>query len=90
MASLGSANRDAEFWGDEADVVRIERANARSHSSFGAGVHHCLGASLARLEGTVAIGRLVERFPELALDAEPTWNGRINLRGVESLPIRVG
>jgi cytochrome P450 len=90
MASLGSANRDAEFWGDDADVVRIERANARSHSSFGAGVHHCLGASLARLEGTVAFGRLVERFPDLTLDGEPTWNGRINLRGPETLPIRVG
>ena len=89
MASLGSANRDTEFWGEDADVVRIERANARSHSSFGAGVHHCLGASLARLEGTVAIGRLVERFPGLALDGEPTWNGRINLRGPSLLPVTV-
>jgi cytochrome P450 len=58
------------------------------HVSFGGGVHHCLGAFLARLEGQVAIPTLVRRFPslELAVD-EPQWNGRIVLRGLTTLPV---
>jgi cytochrome P450 len=56
--------------------------------AFGGGVHSCLGAHLARLEGRVAIGTLVRRFPkiELATDA-PEWNGRIVLRGLNNLPL---
>jgi cytochrome P450 len=89
IASLGSANRDPGFWGPDADVLRLDRDTARSHVSFGAGVHHCLGASLARLEGRLAIGRLVERFPDLSLAGDVAWNGRINLRGPETLPLSV-
>src|SRR6516225_4914226 len=81
MASLGSANRDERFWGADADELRLSRDNARQHVSFGAGPHHCLGASLARLEAAIALQRLVSRFPALALDGDVTWNGRINLRG---------
>ncbi|MGI5164763.1 cytochrome P450 [Spirillospora sp. CA-253888] len=87
--SLASANRDEGFWGPDADRLRIDRENARQHVSFGSGVHHCLGAALARLEGRVAVERLVNRFPDLALAAEPQWNGRINLRGPANLPITV-
>ncbi|MFC9969724.1 cytochrome P450 [Spirillospora sp. NPDC127200] len=87
--SLASANRDEAFWGPDADRLRIDRENARQHVSFGSGVHHCLGAALARLEGRVAVERLVDRFPDLALAAEPRWNGRINLRGPATLPITV-
>jgi cytochrome P450 len=56
--------------------------------SFGSGVHHCLGSSLARTEAQVALGTLVRRFPglELATD-EPAWNGRIVLRGLDALPV---
>jgi cytochrome P450 len=57
--------------------------------SFGAGPHHCLGSALARLEGRVAIGRLVSRFPGLAFAGDVTWNGRINLRGAAKLPVAV-
>jgi cytochrome P450 len=57
--------------------------------SFGAGVHHCLGAALARLEGRVAMSRLIRRFPELDLEGQPEWNGRINLRGLARLPVTV-
>ncbi len=89
IASLAAANRDPDKWGPDADQLRIDREEARSHVSFGAGVHHCLGAALARLEGRVAISRLVDRFADLALDGEPTWNGRINLRGPQHLPVRV-
>ncbi|MGH3368113.1 MAG: cytochrome P450 [Nocardioidaceae bacterium] len=90
IASLASANRDQEFWGGDADRLHLDRENAHQHVSFGAGVHHCLGAALARLEGRVAIGRLVQRFPDLAPDGSVQWNGRINLRGPSTLPVRVG
>jgi cytochrome P450 len=87
MASLGSANRDERFWGADAAELRLDRENARQHVSFGAGPHHCLGASLARLEASIALGRMTARFPGLALDGEVTWNGRINLRGPAHLPV---
>ncbi|GAA1548329.1 cytochrome P450 [Actinomadura kijaniata] len=86
---LASANRDEAFWGPDADRLRIDRDNARQHVSFGSGVHHCLGAALARLEGRVAFERLVTRFPGLAPGGEVRWNGRINLRGPAELPITV-
>jgi cytochrome P450 len=84
---LGSANRDRSHWGKTADDLDLHRAGAAQHVSFGGGAHYCLGAALARLEGRVAIGRLVERFPRLELAGPPTWNGRINLRGLSSLPL---
>jgi cytochrome P450 len=87
MALLGSANRDESYFGPDAGQLRLDRENARQHVSFGAGPHHCLGASLARMEAAIALGRLVTRFPGLALDGEPSWNGRINLRGPARLPV---
>ena len=90
MASLGSANRDERFWGPDAAELNLRRENARQHVSFGAGPHHCLGASLARLEAGIAFERLVARFPGLALDGDVVWNGRINLRGPAQLPVSVG
>jgi cytochrome P450 len=89
IASLASGNRDETQFGPDADKVRVDRDNARQQISFGSGVHHCLGAALARLEGRVAIARLIRRFPELHLDAEPEWNGRVNLRGLARLPVAV-
>jgi len=90
MASLGSANRDQRFWGADADELRLDRDNARQHVSFGAGHHHCLGASLARLEASIAFERLVSRFPGLTLAGDVVWNGRMNLRGPAHLPVSVG
>jgi cytochrome P450 len=90
LASLGSANRDESFWGPDAAGLRLDRQNARQHVAFGAGPHHCLGASLARLEASIALARLIIRFPGLALDGEVTWNGRINLRGPAHLPVTLG
>ena len=89
IAGLAAANRDPDAFGPDADKVRVDRDNARQQVSFGAGIHHCLGASLARLEGRLAIASLIRRFPDLELDGEPVWNGRINLRGLTSLPVRV-
>ena len=90
MALLGSANRDESYWGPAAAELRLDRENARQHVSFGAGPHHCLGASLARLEASIALAQLTGRFPGLALDGEVTWNGRINLRGPARLPVSLG
>ena len=89
MTCLGSANRDRAKWGDTADTLDLRRADASQHMSFGGGVHSCLGAHLARLEGREAISALVRRFPkfELATD-QPEWNGRIVLRGSDAAPAR--
>jgi cytochrome P450 len=88
---LGAANRDPAHWGADADAVDLTRAGAAQHLAFGSGIHHCLGAALARLEGRIALGSLITRFPqlELAVD-EPPWNGRLTLRGLDQLPVRLG
>ena len=87
---LASANRDAARWGDTAEDLDLGREGAHGHLSFGGGPHYCLGAALARLEGQVAIGSLVARFPTMRLAGEPAWNGRLNLRGLDRLPVTVG
>lgn len=89
IALLGSANRDERMFGPDADMLRIDREEARHHVSFSLGAHHCLGSALARLEGRVAISRLVSRFPKLALSGPVSWNGRINLRGATDIPVSV-
>jgi cytochrome P450 len=86
---LASANRDPARWGADADRIDLAR-DAGQHLSFGSGVHYCLGASLAKLEGQVAIGSFNRRFPDAQLESDAaTWNGRINLRGLAELPIAV-
>jgi len=88
MTCLGSANRDPLKWGANADQLDLRRADARDHMSFGGGVHSCLGAHLARLEGQVAVSSLVRRFPQIQLATDtPEWNGRIVLRGLARLPV---
>jgi cytochrome P450 len=89
IACLGSANRDERMFGPESDMLRLDREHARQHVSFGAGAHHCLGSALGRLEGRLAISRLVSRFPKLALSGPVSWNGRINLRGATEIPVSV-
>ncbi|NUR83361.1 MAG: cytochrome P450 [Nonomuraea sp.] len=89
LVSLASANRDRRFWGEDADEFLVRRENARHHLSFGAGHHHCLGASLARLEAAVAFERLIARFPRLEQAGDIEWNGRINLRGPARVPVSV-
>ena len=88
LTCLGSANHDPEKWGPTADELDLGRTGAAQHLSFGSGTHFCLGANLARVEGQVAIGSLVRRFPDLELvDDEADWNGRIVLRGLDSLRV---
>jgi cytochrome P450 len=88
LTGLAAANRDRARWGDDAQVLDVTRAGAAQHVAFGSGIHHCLGASLARLEGRLAVGTLIRRFPRLALATDaPPWNGRLVLRGLDSLPV---
>ncbi len=91
MCALASANRDEDHWGPDADRLDLRRESAGQHLAFGSGAHHCLGAALARLEGQVAIGSLIRRFPSMEMEDERlTYNGRINLRGLERLPVSLG
>jgi cytochrome P450 len=87
---LGSANHDPAKWGPTADGFDISRTRANEHLSFGGGPHYCLGANLARLEGRIALPRLVRRFPHLSLRSDtPAWSDRIVLRGLATLPANV-
>ncbi|WP_037360921.1 cytochrome P450 [Amycolatopsis orientalis] len=88
VACLAAANRDPEFWGSDADELRIDRDNAHRNVSFGAGVHHCVGAALARLEARIAFERFAQRFAAPELQGV-RWNGRINVRGPASLSVAV-
>jgi cytochrome P450 len=90
LTGLASANRDPAKWGPTAGDLDLRRAGAAQHMAFGSGIHYCLGASLAKLEAQVAIGTFVRRFPSARVEGEPVWNGRINLRGLEHLPVTTG
>jgi cytochrome P450 len=85
---LGAANRDPEEF-DQPDRLDLGRENANRNVAFGGGHHFCLGASLARLEGAVAIGTLVRRFPDIELAGEPVRRTTFTLRGLEHLPVAI-
>jgi cytochrome P450 len=85
---LGGANRDPDVFADP-HRFDVTRGNARDHLAFSAGIHFCLGASLARLEGAVALRMLFERFPDLAVDGVPVRRRMRVLRGYEHLPVRL-
>jgi cytochrome P450 len=84
--AIGAANRDPARW-HEPDRVRVDRADAAHHVQFGSGVHHCLGAHLARLQAEVALGALVLRLDDVALAGEPEWSERMVIRGLQRLPV---
>ena len=81
-----AANRDpAVFPGP--DSFDIQRANAANHTTFGSGIHRCLGAQLARMELVIALRQLIARLPGLRLDGEPVQHGYDRWRGLSSLPV---
>ncbi|WP_232662267.1 cytochrome P450 family protein [Pseudonocardia sp. TRM90224] len=88
VLSLASANHDGDRF-DAAAELRVDREGS-GHVAFGHGLHHCLGAQLARIEGQEAIGLLIKRFPGLALDgdvAELVYRQSPLVRGLRTLPV---
>ena len=83
----GAANRDPEQF-PEPDRLDVGRQDNK-HVALGAGIHFCLGASLARLEGQIAITAIVQRLPKLKLATDnPPWRQNVSFRGLKSLPVR--
>ncbi len=84
---FGSANHDPEVFVDPGrlDLARVDNP----HISFGAGIHFCLGAPLARLELELSFGTLLRRAPTLALMTEPEWKAGFIIRGLKDLLVTV-
>jgi cytochrome P450 len=92
IVSLAAANRDPARYGD-AESFDIHRAES-GHLALGHGIHHCLGAPLARLEGRIALGALHARFPTMRLAVDPArlrWShgDGLVLRGLAELPVHL-
>jgi cytochrome P450 len=90
LVALSSANRDPDKFPnpDDLDITRP----SGGHMAFGHGIHYCVGAPLARLEGQIALGKLIARFPDLALAAEPqelVWRNSTLMRGLKTFPVRL-
>ncbi|MGP3987349.1 cytochrome P450 family protein [Streptomyces sp. 3N207] len=91
LVSLAAASRDPRHFPDP-DRFDIRRS-ARGHLGFGHGLHHCLGAPLARTEAAIALRRLLAARPLLAFATDPaalTWRSSTLLRGLVELPLRLG
>jgi cytochrome P450 len=87
---IAAANRDPAVFDNPGDLD-IERGDSRRHLALGLGPHFCLGASLARMEGTVAFGTLARRFPGIELAGDTfEWRGSALLRGLAELPVHLG
>jgi cytochrome P450 len=85
---LGAANRDASRFNDP-DRLDLKRAN-NAHLAFGAGAHFCIGNQLARLEGRVAILKILQHFPQMRLASkQPEWLPNFSFRGLKTLPVEV-
>ncbi len=90
MIALLAANHDGDQF-DEPDRLDVSR-NPNAHLAFGHGLHYCVGAPLARLEGEIAFGRLLARFERITLDDTATLEYRNStlMRGLKTLPVRLG
>lgn len=86
--ALASANRDESVFlnADQLDITRTPNR----HLAFGMGIHYCLGAPLARLEGKLALGALIDRFPRIRLavpSSQLEWRNAVSVRGLKMLPV---
>ena len=84
---IGAANRDPAQY-TEPEVLNLRR-EGNKHLAFGFGPHQCAGLSLARLEGRIAIGHFLQRFPDYRLTADPVRGGRARFRGFLSAPFAI-
>ena len=87
IALLGAANHDPVAYTGDPEVLDVGRPGVRA-LSFGGGLHFCLGAQLARIEGEIALRRLIDRLPALRLveTENVAWKPTVTLRGLASLP----
>jgi pimeloyl-[acyl-carrier protein] synthase len=85
VAAIGAANRDPAHF-PEPDRLDIARRDNR-HVAFGFGIHFCLGAPLARVEGQIALGTLLRRMPRMTVAGTPAWRESSTLRGLTALPV---
>lgn len=84
---IASANRDPEYF-PQPDKFDVQRDMTNRHVAFGYGIHFCLGAPLARLEGTIAINAMLNEFPGLRLATDQlTWRHDVAIRSLENLPV---
>lgn len=88
LASLGAGNHDPSVF-DNPHQLDFSRSNSNRHLAFAAGVHYCLGASLAKLETEVAVGTLVKTFNSIEFDSQPEWRDRLTIRGVSKFELNV-
>ena len=87
MTLIGAVNRDPDLV-DDPDRFDITRTDTQV-LSFGSGIHYCLGASLARLEGQVLLERMLDRYDTWEIVGAPSWRRRFTLRGVEHMHVRL-
>jgi cytochrome P450 len=85
---LGAANHDDELF-ETPEELHLDRQGAARHLSFATGIHHCLGASLAKLEAQIALGTMIGTFPEWTLTSPPRWRDRLTIRGVDELHVKL-
>ncbi len=81
-----SANRDETVYA-QADRLDIERPQARAHTSFGYGIHHCLGTRLAELQLSIVWEEMLRRFPEIVVTREPRRSYSLQIRGYDEIPV---
>ncbi|MQA08735.1 MAG: cytochrome P450 [Pseudonocardiaceae bacterium] len=86
---IGGTNRDPAVFAEPARFD-VDRPNNREHLAFSSGIHYCLGAGLARIEGEIALRELFRRFPRLYRAAPPVRRTGRNIRGLQRMPMRTG
>ena len=84
-----SANRDESVFGDDADVLKVDRANARRHIAFGHGIHRCVGARLAELQIGILLEEMAKRRMRVNVTGEPTRVAASFVHGYRAMPVEI-